>query len=447
MGRRASILIIAAALSIASCTTTRDDSGRGSIRKLATIRDITDDANASPLPGAKVNVLSELQNPAPAPASQPASSPAPAPAPVASTPSPQDASQNPFVRFGRQIVVQPNGKITKFFPVRASRGKFMQDLIIKYTAIPAAQFEILPGADIQDTRVNPYQQPSAPVQVPISDWIACTGSADEIERVEKFINLYYASIPQIEIEARIAEVTTSDVTDIGVRPTDATKPSIKSGDHNFIQSINPKFPNASTTAEGLISLTAVQSPIQFQATLELLASRRDVDIISTPRIAVRNGGRAEIVNGNEIPYADVTTIVGGVPTSTIRYKQTGIKLYVTPYLAGTDTIVLSLEVESSIPTNITESSAASVNPIIATRTAKTDVQIRDGNTFVVGGLISTNNLEQVNKVPVLGDIPILGLLFRSTLTQKTYTEVLFFITPRVLRDQGAQGLIIPNPPG
>lgn len=415
--------------------------GRDAVRRSVTIRDITNNADAERQPGVKVNLAAEVQNqgkPADPVTTKPAA-PASQPAPVAITP-----EQNPYLRFGQQIIVHPDGRITKFFPVRAARGKFMQDLIIKYTFIPAAQVELLSGADVQELRVNPFQQPGPPSQVAISDWVAVTGSSDEIDRAEKFVNLYFTSIPQIEIEARIAEVTTSDVVDIGVRSTDPSKPAIQAGKHNFIQSINPKFPNSSAVSEGLVSLTAVQSPIQFQATLELLASRRDVDIISTPRIAVRNGGRAEIVNGNEIPYAEITTVVGGVPTSTIRYKQTGIKLYVTPYLAGSDTILLSLEVESSIPTNVTEGSAA-VNPIIATRTAKTDVQIRDGNTFVVGGLISTNNLEQVNKIPLLGDIPILGLLFRSTLTQKTYTEVLFFITPRVIRDQGSHGLVVPNP--
>ena len=69
----------------------------------------------------------------------------------------------------------------------------------------------------------------------------------------------------------------------------------------------------------------------------------------------------------------------------------------------------------------------------------------DGNTFVVGGLISTNNTEQVTKFPILGDIPILGFLFRSTFTQKNFTELLFFITPRVIRDPASTGIIVPNP--
>lgn len=348
-----------------------------------------------------------------------------------------------YQRLGPQVLFRPDGRITKFFPVRADRGKFLQDLASRYTGIPVAQLELIPGADVQETRVNPYQSPGAPAKVPISDWLVITGSLDEIERVERFINLYFSSVPQIEIEARIAEVTTSDVLDLGVRPTDPTKPMFNVDGTKFVKSLNSIFPNGSTSSEGLLSIQAVQSPIQFQATLELLATHRDVDIISTPRIAVRNGGRAEIVNGQDIPYAEITTVVGGVPTSTIRYKQTGIKLYVTPYLAGSDTVLLSLEVELSIPTGVTETFVAQT-PIIATRSAKTDVHIRDGNTFVIGGLINTNNLEQVSKIPILGDIPLIGLLFRSTLTQKQYTEVLFFITPHVVRDQASQGLVIPN---
>jgi len=370
--------------------------------------------------------------PGSAPASAPASRPGEAP----------EAVQ----RHGPHVVVLPDGRVTKFFPVRADKGKDMGNLISRYAAIPASQIEIVAAVDTEEVRVAPFAQPGVPAKIAISDWVVVTGTPEEVDRAERFWNLYYAAVPQIEIEARIAEVTTSDLTDIGVKPTNPAVPVFSAtGAGHFVQGLNSNFPNNSTTSEGLLSLSAVQSPIQFQATLELLAARRDVDIISSPRIAVRNGGRAEIVNGNDIPYAEITTVVGGVPTSTIKYKQAGIKLYVTPYLAGSDTILLSIEVESSLPLSIVEGSTTPITPVIATRSAKTDVHVRDGNTFVIGGLISTNNLEEVRKIPILGDIPILGLLFRSTLTQKSYTEVLFFITPRVLRDPASQGFIVPNP--
>ncbi len=438
---------------------------------LATAGCVSQRAESLP-PGRKVVGAREVLSPqdvgAPAPATEPASVPEATEGPAAQDPTratnetspplvpvgqapatqdsnPQDpARQDPLIRFGPQTVVHPDGQLTKFFPVRSERGKLMAEFLGKYASIPAEQIEIVPAADEQETRITPFAQPSAPARVPISDWVVVTGSYDEIDRADRFVNLYFSSIPQIEIEARIAEVTTSDVLDIGVRSTDPSKAAFQSGKHNFVSALDTNFPNVSNTSEGLLSLTAVQGPVEFQATLELLASTRNVDIISTPRIAVRNGGRAEIVNGNEIPYAEITTIVGGVPTSTIRYKQTGVKLYVTPYLSGRDTVSLTIEVELSIPTNVTETSTASVSPIIATRSAKTDVHIRDGNTFVVGGLISTNNFEQVQKVPILGDIPILGFFFRSTLTQKTYTEVIFFITPRVLRDPGSPAVIVPR---
>lgn len=429
--------LLAAGLLPVGCASSRKSSAPDA-RKVATARVVEE--GAAPASSAPESLPSAASQPSETALAQDPSGPA-ASAP-ASLPSKE---RNPYSRFGPQVVVQPDGKLTKFFSVRASKGKTIGEFLVRYGSLVAGQVEVVPGADTQDARVLPFQQPAPPTAVPVSDWVVVTGVWEDLERAERLLNVYFASVPQIEIEARIAEVTTSDVTDIGVRSTDPKKPSFQSGKHNFISAFDPKFPNASAASEGLLSLTAVQSPIQFQATLELLAARRDVDIISTPRIAVRNGGRAEIVNGNEIPYAEITTVVGGVPTSTIRYKQTGVKLFVTPYLAGQDTVLLNLEVESSIPTNVTETSTASVNPIVATRSAKTDVHIRDGNTFVIGGLISTNNLEQVQKVPLLGDIPILGLLFRSTLTQKTSTEVLFFITPRVIREPSGFDFVVPNP--
>lgn len=416
-------------------------------RRITAVRDVTE--GDAPLPPAAPPSVAASGSDDPASShpycTQPhpdgASRPASRQAETASRPAGPDPLTS---RFGPGSVTLPDGRLTRFFPVQAERGKVMAELLARYGAIPANQIEIVAGVDTQEMRVQAWDKPAPPTKVQISDWVVVTGTPEEVDRAERFMNLYFAAVPQIEIEARIAEITTSDVTDIGVRSTNAAQPMIQSGSHNFIESINPKFPNSSTASEGLLSLTAVQSPIQFQATLELLASRRDVDIISSPRIAVRNGGRAEIINGNEIPYAEITTIVGGVPTSTVKYKQTGVKLYVTPYLAGADTILLTVEVESSNPTSIiADTLTLPATPIIANRSAKTDLHVRDGNTFVIGGLISTNNLQQVNKIPLLGDIPILGLLFRSTLTQKSYTEVLFFITPRVLRDPGSQGYVVP----
>ncbi|MGH7150811.1 MAG: type II secretion system protein GspD, partial [Planctomycetota bacterium] len=226
-----------------------------------------------------------------------------------------------------------DGRLSKFYAVRTERGTKIGEYIAKYCGLPDGAVEVLLKADQAEVRNLKEPDPAkAPRQsLEISDWIVVTGTPEEIDRVDRFYSLYYASVPQIEIEARIAEITSTTGLDFGalfnLQRVDLAHPVL-------VDEFDTNFPNQSSTSSGVLGtldLFTVQDATQYAATLHFLETQQGVDIISNPRIAVRSGARAEIVTGTEIPYLESQTIQGSTITSAIKYRVTGVKLYVVPY--------------------------------------------------------------------------------------------------------------------
>jgi len=278
--------------------------------------------------------------------------------------------------------------------------------------------------------------------VGLADWLIVTAGFERLNQVEDFINIFAAGVPQIEIEAKIVEVSTTDTLDYGVRPIDATTPIFGFPDHTFVNQFNYNLPNTAnfSTGDALLQLGAVQDGMKFNAILEALATYQNVSINSRPKIAVREGGRAEIINTLQLPYYTVNSIaVNGQVAANLAMVEVGVKLYVIPRVVGTRTVALNIDVEASqeagsATTFSLQNGQTISNPIIAKRGAKTVVYLEPGQAVILGGLIAERTVETVNKVPLLGDLPLLGpLLFRSTYKKKELTNVLFFIRPRILQ--------------
>lgn len=363
---------------------------------------------------------------------------------------PAEPPPNPYLQFGTRIKVYPDGTITKPYPLRVGTGKKLDELIKAYGNFPLwtpeagtpspptmVKLDLLENWDIelyQDLR----NVASASTPTPLADWLVVTAGPDLLQEVEDFLNLFAAGIPQIEIEAKIVEVTISDVLDYGVRPPDGV-PMFQFPDHTFVKSFDASMPNASRGAEGLLTVGGVQDAVTFNAVLEALAVNDNVSIISRPKIAVREGGRADINNTLKIPYLEIGAIqpTGGYNAS-LKYLDVGVKLYVVPRVVGTQTVALNIDVEQSqqsgVETITVQADDSIVQaPVISTRSARTIVYLQPGQAVILGGLITERNVENIRKVPLLGDIPVVGWLFKSKFTRKEQTNVLFFIRPRILQ--------------
>ncbi|MFO1009580.1 MAG: type II and III secretion system protein [Planctomycetota bacterium] len=356
--------------------------------------------------------------------------------------------ENPYLAFGKRIVVYPNGLIMKPFPLRIGTGEKLQKLLEQYGNFPLykegaqsadqVRLELLKEWDQEQFADLRATVPEDNKTFKVADWLIVTSGAERLKEVENFINVFAAGVPQIEIEAKIVEVTTTDTLDLGVKPIDTSTPIFGFPDHTFVQSLTYTLPNSASAANSLLGLSAVQDGITFNAILQMLQTYDNVSIISRPKIAVREGGTARIVNTVKLPSYSVQAVqANGQASANLTYDEVGIKLYVVPRVVGTQTVALNIDIEASAQTGNAATftlgnNQVISNPIISRRAAQTVVYLEPGQAVILGGLVSERTVDTENKVPILGSIPLLNYFFKSTLKRKEQSNVLFFIRPRIL---------------
>jgi type II/III secretion system protein len=374
----------------------------------------------------------------------------------------QAAQQSPYIRFGERIIVRSGiggvAFITKPYTMPPGKAEKLVELLKALEPFPFRQrpsldpatgaappldpgvleYQSLPNWDIEqysNLKGPPDGSPPQPTTSAIlSDIFVVTSSYELLERFEEFLDLFAAGgVPQIELEAKIIEVVETDQLDVGGRA------SFLFGDTNFVNGFDFNLPNVASGTEAILSLGAVQSSLAFDAVLEAVRSWDNVQIDSRPKTVVRAGGVAYIESTTDVPYFEIKSLntAGDFSTSTV-YKKVGVQLYISPRIIGTKMLALdvnligSQQVGSQATFSISNGPVVEV-PVIAYRTAKTLVYLEPGQTLVIGGLTTTRERETVSKVPILGDIPLLGLLFRSTFTRNEKQHVLFAISPRILQ--------------
>ncbi|RUO62605.1 secretin N-terminal domain-containing protein [Pseudidiomarina insulisalsae] len=157
-----------------------------------------------------------------------------------------------------------------------------------------------------------------------------------------------------------------------------------------------------------------------------------VNVISNPTLVVRDGIAASIQVGNDIPTVGSTTFTDDLQSQTqsVEYRKTGVQLTVTPTINAQGLVVL--QIDQTISNTSPTGPSVAGNPSIFERSIKTEVIAQSGQTVLLGGLISENNSSGDSKVPLLGDVPVLGNLFKSKSESNEKTELVIFITPRII---------------
>ncbi len=384
------------------------------------------------------------------------------------------SQQDPYIRFGERIIVRRDDGgseiITKPYTMPPSKADHLVTLMAALEPFPFRPRPVLDPATGEisppDPGVLEYQilkdwdeefysdlvphpdgkPPEAAKAVILSDVLVVTASYRQLEEFEDFLDLFaVGGVPQIELEAKIIEVVETDQLDVG------SKASVLFGSANLIKGAGQNLPNLADgmTAilpgltggtEALLSLGAVQSSLAFDAVIEAISTWDNVQIDSRPKTVVRAGGVACMESITEFPFTEIKTITdnGGFTAATV-FKKIGVQLYISPRIIGTKMLALDVRLIGSTQvgsqtTFSSEDSGIIEVPIIASRTAKTIVYLEPGQTLVIGGLTTLRERELVNKVPILGDIPLLGWLFRSKFTRTEKQHVLFAISPRILQN-------------
>jgi len=188
-------------------------------------------------------------------------------------------------------------------------------------------------------------------------------------------------------------------------------------------------------AAGQIALSVLNPGNGNLLSLELSALEADNrgKILSNPRVMTSNQKPAVILNGTQIPF--ITPGTANNPP-TVTFKDAFLCLLVDPQILNNDALIMTIEVQKDALDTANAAVGAGINaPAIATRRIKTQVRVNNGETLVLGGIFDQTESNNVDKVPVLGDVPVLGNLFRRTTKSDQKTEMIVFITPRILDDR------------
>ena len=247
---------------------------------------------------------------------------------------------------------------------------------------------------------------------------------NEHREIRRLLSSLDSSPSQVMLEATIAEVTLNDELALGVRWF------FESGNFDFT------FSDAANGGTGgsFPGFSTVFGTGGGAAAINALAGVTDVKIISSPTLMVLDNEKAVLQIGDEVPVAtqsSTDTSAGDAPTiTTIEYRDTGVILTVKPNINRNGRVVLDVTQEIS---SVAETQTSGIDsPTIRQRKVATNVLLTDGATLALGGLVQERDTKTVTKVPGLGDAPILGSLFRRTESNKSRSELLILIRPRVV---------------
>ncbi len=240
--------------------------------------------------------------------------------------------------------------------------------------------------------------------------------------------------PQVLINVVFLQVEHDKDLDLGAQATYTGKVAVDTNPTGYATTnFGIPTPNVGdpTTYGGFYSILGKD----VTATIRALSTTNKTEVLSRPSILTRSNQQATIMVGQSIPIvtnSQVSSITNAI-TNTVTYQDIGIILKVTPFITedGSVEMIVSPQISSLSATTIPISTGVN-SPVIDKRSADTVVVTPSDHTVVIGGLISTQKTESENKVPVLGDIPLLGYAFKHKVTSHTKTELLIFLTPHVV---------------
>jgi len=286
-------------------------------------------------------------------------------------------------------------------------------------------------------------------------------TAERLQNIRRLVRTLDIPIRQVLIESRIVVVNDDFSKELGVRfgataynenSTDGATVISGSGGgtDTMIDSIVDNLSNSGTifpielpsltdrynvnlpigNPAGRFSLAVLETEYLVDLELSAMQAEGRGEIISTPRVITANQKEARIEQGVEIPYQESAS--SGATTT--QFKKAVLSLTVTPQITPDDNIIMDLLVSKDNVGELTPSATGGFVPSIDTRSVETQVLVRDGQTVVLGGIYETEQRENVSKVPFLGDIPGVGYLFRSRSSVSNKSELLIFVTPRILNE-------------
>jgi pilus assembly protein CpaC len=333
-------------------------------------------------------------------------------------------------------------------------------------------FDAYVDMDLTDMVAKIHQVlPNEPIQVEarggvitLSGKVSTQGVADHAlamaqamsPRANSVVSLLQAPPPksgEVLLEVKFADVDRSTLSQFGANllSTSPAKtvfqtstgeyspPTIQSG--TTVSGTSTTTTSAAISAAGvpmtlssLLNIFIFRSDINLGVIIQALEEKNLLQILAEPNVLAETGKEASFVAGGEFPFPVVQGATGGVPVVTIQFREYGVKLVFTPLITPEGMIHLKVapEVSSLDYTNALTIEGFTI-PSLSTRSVQSEMILRDGQSFVIAGLVNDQVTEQFSKIPGLGDLPILGQFFRSRSVSKSQDELLVMVTPHIVR--------------
>jgi pilus assembly protein CpaC len=259
----------------------------------------------------------------------------------------------------------------------------------------------------------------------------------------KPVNLLKVDVPgtdtQILLKVRFADVDRSMLRQLGINlfSTGATNTigSVSTGQFSAPQITQSAAGAAATfTLANALNLFLFRPDLNLGVTIAALQGQNMLQILAEPNVLAINGRHASFLAGGEFPYPTLQGGGAGLGAVTIQFREFGVRLNFTPTVTPRGTLHLNVQPEvSSLDFANGLVFQGFTIPALNTRRISTEIELEDGQSFAIGGLMDNRETEAFNKIPGLGDIPFFGRLFRSRQTNKSNTELLVLVTPEIVR--------------
>jgi len=335
------------------------------------------------------------------------------------------------------IIWQRDGT-KRFFDVRVNASTFMAD-----SRVEAIRRELgveLPGQDISLS----FENDTVFLRGSVKDVTTADRAVAIASTLGKTVNLLYVHVPepeaQILLKVKFASVDRNTNLQLGMNilSTGAanTIGAVSTGQFSApgAPAVSPGTPVASTITDAL-NLFFFRPDLNLGATIEALQSKGLLQVLSEPNVLAQDGKQSSFLAGGEFPFPSVSAGgAGGTPAVSIQFREYGVRLSFTPTITPRGTIQLQVapEVSALDFTNGLLVSGFNV-PALTTRKMSTQVELSEGQSFAIGGLLDNRTTDTFEKIPFISEIPILGKFFQSKSVTKQNTELIVIVTPELVR--------------
>lgn len=255
--------------------------------------------------------------------------------------------------------------------------------------------------------------------------LVMVGAAQDLDKAVAILKQLDAPQPQVLLEAKVVEINDDYLRELGIDWPDSITTTIQETKNSYQL-------GSATVTTGYAPLRIhrfSREAIQFDATLKMLEQKNKAKVLSSPRVTTINNKEAQIFIGDKIPYT-ITTVTGGAAATEVRFVEPGIRLKITPSIIEEDFVVIKIEPEVSYI--YSWRGTGDQYPWVKSREATAYVRVKNGQPFIMGGLLSKEDKKNLYRIPFLGNLPLLGNIFTYEKRIDYNTDLIITVTPTII---------------